>query len=137
MIDLVNGIIETADMFKEKLEGRSNGKALWPFCLEVLNEITRLHGFIDALQLPPPCKDILDLTDAGPGVGVTNLHVRFRDAEIARLHGSDRRNRMHRARNEAERTNAAIGGYKKLLIQLSRLVLYHLLFSIKTVIIIY
>lgn len=115
IIDLVNSTMETADVFKEHLGGRSDGKALWPFCVGVLHKISKLHGFIEALHLPPTCKDILDLTDAGPGVGVSNLHVRFRDAEIARLHNSDRRNRIHRARNdsgqnEAERTNAAIGG---------------------------
>lgn len=50
----------------------------------------------------------------------------MRDAEIARLHNSTGRNRIHRARNdsgqnEAERTNAAIGASFKteLLIQLS------------------
>ena len=53
-------------------------------------------------------------TDAGPGVGVSNLEVRFRDIEIARIHSSDRVNRIHRApgdsgQNEAERSNAAIG----------------------------
>lgn len=55
-----------------------------------------------------------DLTDAGPGVGVSNFQVRFRDAEFARIHCSDYRVRVHRSRgdsgqNEAERTNSAIG----------------------------
>ena len=53
-----------------------------------------------------------DLTDAGPGVGVSNYEVRFRDTELARR--SDYRVRGHRSRgdsgqNEAERTNSAIG----------------------------
>lgn len=57
---------------------------------------------------------IAQMTDAGPGVGISNHEVRFRDAELARLHGSDYRIRAHRARddsghNEAERTNSAIG----------------------------
>ena len=43
-----------------------------------------------------------------------NFEVRFRDAEIALLHNSDRRARLHRAtndsgQNEAERSNACIG----------------------------
>lgn len=47
-------------------------------------------------------------------MGIANTEVRFRDAEIARIHSSDRVNRIHRgsggsAQNEAERTNAAIG----------------------------
>lgn len=45
-------------------------------------------------------------------MGVTNTKVRFRD--IARIHSSDRLNRIHRAsgdsaQNEAERTNASFG----------------------------
>ena len=116
IVDLVTSIRDTAEIFQEKLEGRSSGKALWPFCMEVVEKINKLHQYIDALQMPPVCTDILDLTDAGPGVGVSNVHVRFRDAEIARMHASERRNRIHRARNdsgqnEAERTNAAIGRY--------------------------
>ncbi|CAC5405593.1 unnamed protein product [Mytilus coruscus] len=55
-----------------------------------------------------------DFTDAGPEVGVSNFEVKFRDAEIARLHKSDYRIRVHRSRGdsgqgEAERTNSAIG----------------------------
>lgn len=55
-----------------------------------------------------------DLTDAGPGVGVSNFEVKFRDAELARVHKSDYRIRVHRSRgdsgqNKAERTNSAIG----------------------------
>ena len=40
---------------------------------------------ISEFNLPPvePC--ILELTDGGPGVGVTNVEVKFRDAEIALL----------------------------------------------------
>lgn len=47
-------------------------------------------------------------------MGVSNTNVRYRDAEIARLHNSARGNRIHRARddsgqNKEERTNTAIG----------------------------
>lgn len=57
---------------------------------------------------------IAEYTDAGPGVGVSNLEVRFRMAEMSRIHATSRRTRIHRARgdsaqNEAERTNSAIG----------------------------
>lgn len=66
------------------------------------------------LQLPKVKPRWADLTDAGPGVGVSNNLVRFRDAELARLYGSDYRVRCHRSRGdsgqgEAERTNSAIG----------------------------
>ena len=60
------------------------------------------------------CPIVSELTDEGPGVGVTNFEVKFRFAEICRFHGNDRRTRIHRARgnsepNDAERTNSSIG----------------------------
>lgn len=73
-------------------------------CSEILDKIERL-------QLTPMCCDVLKTTDAGPGVGVSNIEVRFRDVEIARIHSLDCVNRIHRApgdsgQNEAERSNA-------------------------------
>ncbi|CAB3990802.1 Transient receptor potential cation channel subfamily A member 1 [Paramuricea clavata] len=55
-----------------------------------------------------------NLTDAGPGVAVSNGDVRVHDAEMAMFLGSDWRCRCHRDRrdscqNEAERTNSALG----------------------------
>ena len=46
-------------------------------------------------------------------MGSSNVEVRYRDAEMARILNSDRVNRIHRARddsgqNEAERSNACI-----------------------------
>eukprot|EP00794_Sanderia_malayensis_P000903 gene903-206_t len=57
---------------------------------------------------------VATLTDAGPGVGVSNFEVKFRDAELARLWHSDYRIRLQRSRGdsgqgEAERTISAIG----------------------------
>ena len=54
-----------------------------------------------------------DLSDAGPGVVVSNFDVQFRDAELARMWGSNYRIRLHLSRNdshssEAERSNSAI-----------------------------
>ena len=81
---------------------------------ELLNACKQYLRKLDHLQIPAFCCSILKATDAGPGVGVSNTEVRFRDAEIARIHAFDRVNRIHRApgdstRNEAERTNASIG----------------------------
>ena len=66
------------------------------------------------LKLPKVKPKWADLTDAGPGVGVSKYLVRFRDTKIARLYNSDYRVRCHRSRGdngqgEAERTNSAIG----------------------------
>ena len=56
---------------------------------------------------------ISEETDAGPGVGVSNLEVKMRFTELCRIQQSDRRIRLHRdhgdlGRNEAERTNSCI-----------------------------
>ena len=53
------------------------------------------------------------LSDAGPGVAVSNFDVQFRDAKLARMWGSEYRIRLRLSRNdshsnEAERTNSAI-----------------------------
>ena len=71
-------------------------------------------AFIKRLDLPAVKPRWADVTDAGPGVGVSNFEVRFRDAEMALIHNSDYRVRIHNSRdgsgdNEAERTNSAIG----------------------------
>ena len=68
---------------------------------------------LDDLCLPAVKLRWADLTDAGPGVGVSNYDVRFRDAELSRIHNSDYRVRCHRSRGdsgqgEAERANSAI-----------------------------
>ena len=62
------------------------------------------------LKLPPVRPRIIESTDAGPGVSLNNFEVHFRDAEIALLHNSSIRSRIHLAtdnqgQNEAERTN--------------------------------
>ena len=66
------------------------------------------------LNLPLLRPKWADITDAGPGVGVSNFEVRFRDAEFARIHSRDYLIRVHRSRedsgqNKAERTNSATG----------------------------
>jgi hypothetical protein len=76
-------------------------------------EIEQTQMRIGELKLPPVKKDILKITDAGPGVGYSNIEARYRDAEMARILNPDRVNRVHRARddsgqNEDERSNEYI-----------------------------
>ena len=76
-------------------------------CQQVLEKISEF-------QLPIVKPMWCDLTDAGPGVGISNFEVRFRDAELCQIYNSDHRIRLHRSRGdtgqgEAERTNSAIG----------------------------
>lgn len=82
-------------------------------CVDLKSKSNDLLDILDELNLPKVKPRIAYLTDAGPGVGVLNFEVRFRDAELARLWNSDYRVRVHRSRGdsgqgEAERTNSAI-----------------------------
>ena len=59
---------------------------------EVLQNCEQYLTKLDRLRYPKFCCSILKATDAGPGVGVTNTEIRFRDTEIARIRASDRVN---------------------------------------------
>ena len=91
-----------AESLEEQLKRRhKTGAELWPIFCDANSLIDGTLQLIESYKLPPTCDDVLDLTDAGPDVGVSNTHVRYRDAEIATLHSSARRNRIHRARNDS------------------------------------
>ena len=69
---------------------------------------------LKSLRLPQVKPRWAEFTDAGPGVGVNNIDVKFRTAEPDRIYDHDYRIRVHRSRgdsgqNEGERTNSAIG----------------------------
>lgn len=112
-LNLNNPLDKFSDL--EKRLSDKNVTALWSGhqeCTALCNGVLQqLHD----LGLPYDVKPIwADLTDAGPGVGISNFEVRFRDAEMARMWNSDYRIRVHRSQNdshmnEAERTNSAIG----------------------------
>ena len=70
---------------------------------------------IEKLALAVHLPIISELTDAGPGVGVSNYEVKARFAELSKIQCADRRVRIHQAhgdsgQNEAERTNASMDG---------------------------
>ena len=76
--------------------------------------VSTLSPLSQLSSLPLPSS--LSSSGLSASVGCSNVEVRFRDVEIARIHDSDRINRVHRARddsgqNEAERSNAAIGNF--------------------------
>ena len=62
-----------------------------------LNLCDAAIAFIKSLKLPPLCDHILQATDAGPGVGVTNIEVKYRDIEIPRMNSWTHMNRIYRA----------------------------------------
>ena len=80
----------------------------------VLDQCDEVLRRIACLRLPPVYPRLLELTDAGPGVGVSSAESRIRILEKARMHGNEKVLRIQRARedsgqNEAERLNACIG----------------------------
>ncbi|CAH3150587.1 unnamed protein product, partial [Pocillopora meandrina] len=100
------------DLFKEEVDSMEKD-ARKDRILRVTSSCKHGLEVLGDLCLPPVKPRWADLTDAGPGVGVSNYEVRFRDAELARVHNSDYRVRCHRSRGdsgqgEAERTNSAI-----------------------------
>ncbi|KAL9965166.1 hypothetical protein ACROYT_G028929 [Oculina patagonica] len=93
---------------------RESARVSWGDYTSILLKCTELLDLIKSMHLPPVKPRWAEFTDAGPGVGVSNFEVVFRDAELARIYSSDYRIRVHRAagdsgQNEAERTNSAIG----------------------------
>ena len=84
IIQLTEGLQKALDDLQTK-----SGDSLWNIYEKLANLGNKLLQKISQykLALVKPC--ILKLTDGGPGVGVSNFEVRFRDAEIAMLHNSD------------------------------------------------
>ena len=113
-----NELIECMSTFTEFLEStithleRNSRETLWLVFEGLITRNTILKKTSEFKLAPvKPC--ILKLTDRGPGVEMSNFEVRFRDAEIALLHNSDRRARVVGAtndsgQNEAECSNACI-----------------------------
>lgn len=90
-----------------------NGEQLQRNLNPVLTQCDELLRRITCLRLPPVYPRLLELTDAGPGVGVSSAESRMRILEKARMHGNEKVLRIHQARedsgqNEAERLSACI-----------------------------
>ena len=81
---------------------------------DLSNRCNKLLEMLQNLRLPVVKPRWYHNSDAGPGVGITNFEVKFRDAELTMLYERDYACRLHSARgssgdNEAERTNSAVG----------------------------
>jgi hypothetical protein len=90
-----------------------NNASLKELCIQQKESCSTVLHIIDDLKCSPVKPRVIYLTDAGPGVGVSNFEVKFRDIELARMYNSDYRVRVNRSRGdsgqgEAERTNSAI-----------------------------
>ena len=113
LIGIINDIQEVNDDI-DKTSSTLSANTIWEHQEKAVNLCDAAIAFINSLKLPPLCDHILQATDAGPGVVVTNIEVKYRDIEMSRINSWTYMNRIHRAphdsgQNEAERSNAAIG----------------------------
>ena len=111
--DTVTDVVEILEQIKGDIYSATK-EQLWECFVILLEKIAATQMCIKKLNLPQVKSDLLEATDAGPGVGCTNVEVKYRDAELARILNLDRLDRVHRVRNdsgqnEAERSNASIG----------------------------
>ena len=111
LIDIIKPVVDK--ILAQKVDDAVENNSLKELCQKTWELCSSLLELIDELQLPPVKPRVVFLTDAGPGVGVSNFEVKFRDAELARMYNSGYRIRLHRSRGdsgqgEAEQTNSAI-----------------------------
>ena len=93
----------------DKTSSTLSANTLWEHQEKAVNLCHAAIAFINSLKLPPLCDHILQATDAGPGVGVTNIEVKYRDIEMSRINSWTHRASHDSGQNEVERSNAAIG----------------------------
>ncbi|CAC5408352.1 unnamed protein product [Mytilus coruscus] len=109
-VNILNEKLNTLNMF---LEQRLKGAELVQFYKDLVSQCKDLVNYMQTLKLPDTKSVVLELTDAGPGVGKSNRDVRMRATEKVRLDNLDLYARIHRAtgdcQNEVERTQAAVG----------------------------
>ena len=96
------------------LFGENANQDIMPSYADLLSKCNKLLKTLNDMKLPVVKPRWFENSDAGPGVGVSNFDVRFRDAELTLLYEGDYACRVHSARgssgdNEAERTNSAVG----------------------------
>ena len=78
--DLENSAVkiqEKAIFFLENCLQLISSKELWEKEKDIAKHCSELINKVERLNIPPMCCDVLKTTDAGPGVGVTNIEVRF------------------------------------------------------------
>jgi hypothetical protein len=63
----------------------TNARILWSHLQNVVDLCKVALDFIVHQDFPPLCDYVLEATDAGPGVGVSNMEVKYKDIEISRV----------------------------------------------------
>ena len=77
-----------------------DGREVFCICSKMKSLSARLLDVFERTENPSYEAKSSNPTDAGPGVGVSNFEVKFRDAELARLWNSDYRIRLHWSRGD-------------------------------------
>ncbi len=98
-------ILRKADLCLATLQSEEDPK---DEIIDVYEGCRLLKLFIEDQDLPSVRPRIAHFTDAGPGVGISNFEVCFRDAELSRLEDSDYRIRIHRGRGDSEQNEAEL-----------------------------
>ena len=91
-----------------------NVTSLWDSCQNLQKMCQKVLEKIDTFGKQDVRPYVIEFTDGGAGVAVNNYEVRYREVEIAKLHDSVIRHRVHLAtddqgQNESERSNAYVG----------------------------
>ena len=76
LIGIINDIQEVNDDI-DKTSSTLSANTLWEHQEKAVNLCDAAIAFINSLKLPPLCDHILQATDAGCGVGVTNIEVKY------------------------------------------------------------
>ena len=76
LIGIINDIQEVNDDI-DKTSSTLSANTLWEHQEKAVNLCDAAVAFINSLKLPPLCDHILQATDAGRGVGVTNIEVKY------------------------------------------------------------
>jgi hypothetical protein len=98
----IKDMVQTTLSYMNNLSASTNtGNELWGEYVHLIKLCEHIMTTLDILQLPTAKPRVLELTDAGPGVGCNNLAVRFRMAETILIHNLDKVLRVHRAKGDS------------------------------------
>ena len=81
LIGIINDIQEVNDDI-DKTSSTLSANTLWEHQEKAVNLCDAAIAFINSLKLPPLCDHIVQATDAGRGVGVTNIEVKYYQKEL-------------------------------------------------------
>jgi len=111
----IRKLIASIDSIQNHLEGNNiSGAELLPFYSDLKFNIIESVKTVSSWEVPKFKSRIVDLTDAGPGVGINNIEVQYRMIQEVRMTNVDYYMRHHLApgdssQNEVERIQSYVG----------------------------